>query len=425
MGIFDWLKGKKRPQDADVPPAPRAGGRPPKVGDRVLASWMDGFFYPGRVRLIKASQCEIAFDDGDVAWVEASNVRAPDIRVGSQVFCRAQGGPAYWPGKVRQQNGEKIQVEYDTGEKEWTTISMVRVQRPLAGSGPPAQPAQAPPMAMGPAPFAPGGGFGGPATAIMTAAGQTMPGQPGPAVHDVGDPVEDSNWRTGDRVLGRWFDLYWYPATILAIGVKGHHLLFDDGDQRVVDDLGLMPLLVEEGEEIFIRAKNQPQRIYSPGRVLRVQGETVDVELEDGTHESNQKVSRARFWRCPVGVKSIPFDEGDRVWATDIDGFTYPAEIVSINEDKIVVHFLDGPERMLTPELIKRFELKTGTAVACRWKAGQAYFPGKITKIEGDRVHIDYDDGDKEWTTVRLVRLPANPGQPGSDFRPGAGTNLA
>jgi len=424
MGIFDWLKGKKRPEDADVPPrrgAPPAAGRTPKVGDRVLASWMDGFFYPGRVRLIKASQCEIAFDDGDAAWVEAGNVRPPDIRVGSQVFCRAQGGPAYWPGKVRQQNGEKIQVEYDSGEKEWTTISMIRVQRPLAGSGPPAQPAQAPPMAMGPAQFAPGGGFGGPATATMTAAGQIMPGQPGPAVHDVGDPVEDSNWRTGDRVLGRWFDLFWYPATILAIGTKGYHLLFDDGDQRVVGDIGLMPLLVEEGEEIFIRPKNQPQRIYTPGRVLRVQGETVDVELEDGTHESNQKVSRARFWRCPVGVKSIPFDEGDRVWATDIDSFTYPAEIVSINEDKIVVHFLDGPERMLTPELIKRFELKAGTAVACRWKAGQTYFSGKITKIEGDRVHIDYDDGDKEWTTVRLVRLPAHSGQPGSDFRPNLG----
>ena len=30
---------------------------------------------------------------------------------------------------------------------------------------------------------------------------------------------------------------------------------------------------------------------------------------------------------------------------------------------------------------------------------------GKIAKIEGDRVHLAYDDGDKEWTTVRLVRL--------------------
>ena len=35
-----------------------------------------------------------------------------------------------------------------------------------------------------------------------------------------------------------------------------------------------------------------------------------------------------------------------------------------------------------------------------------AYFRGKITEMENDRVHLAYDDGDKEWTTVRLVRMP-------------------
>ena len=60
---------------------------------------------------------------------------------------------------------------------------------------------------------------------------------------------------------------------------------------------------------------------------------------------------------------------------------------------------------MLTPELLKPFELRTGTRVECRWKGGQRYFPGKITEIEGDRVHFAYDDGDREWTTLRLVRI--------------------
>jgi hypothetical protein len=174
--------------------------------------------------------------------------------------------------------------------------------------------------------------------------------------------------------------------------------------------MGLMPLDVEEGEELFIRAKNQPQRIYTPARVLRVQGEVLDVELEDGTQEVNQKLSRARLWRCPVGVKSIPFEDGDRIMAQDIDGFTYPAEILSIDEDRVVVQFLDGPERMLTPELLRPFDLKVGAAVECRWKGGQAYFPGKISQLEGDRAHIAYNDGDSEWTTIRLVRMPPKEG---------------
>jgi hypothetical protein len=430
MGLFDWLFKKKSPADLDVPP-PRAQLAAPrsrawKSGDRVLASWVDALFYPGRVRATKGNLCEIAYDDGDAAWVHQANVREPDMRVGSAVLCRAQGGPAYWPGVVEQQNGEKIRVKYDNGEHEWTTISMVRVQRPLApGVSPPAQPLQAPmTFAPGmPAGF-PGGGIGGIATATMIAPGPAV-GPQGPAVHDVGEPVADSNWRVGDRVLGRWFDLFWYPATVLAVGAKGYHLLFDDGDQRVVQDLGLMPLVIEEGEDVFIRQKNQPQRIYTPGRVLSVRGEMIDVELEDGTHEPNHKVSRGRFWRCPVGFTSLPFDEGDRVWAQDIDSFTYPAEILSIDHDKVIVQFLDGPERMLTPELIKPFGLKVGALVTCRWKAGQVYFPGRVSELDGDRIHIAYDDGDREWTTVRLLRLPpANVGGAGTEFRPGAPTNL-
>jgi hypothetical protein len=296
---------------------------------------------------------------------------------------------------------------------------MVRVQRAAAeGDVPPAMPSQPPAMMMNPNML--GGfpvGMGGVAT--MTAAGPMMVPPPNPGAPDIGEPVTDSDWRIGDRVLGRWYDLYWYPATILAIGTKGYHLLFDDGDQRVVPDLGLMPLAVEEGEEVFIRQKNQPMKVYTPGRVLSVHGEMMDVSLEDGTQEHNQKVSRARFWRCPVGVRATSFEEGDRVWATDIDGFTYPAEILSIEDDKIIVQFLDGPERMLTPELIKRLTVKPGLAVTCRWKAGQVYFPGKIAEIDGDRVHIAYDDGEKEWTTVRLIRLPPADASQAGEFRPG------
>ena len=147
--------------------------------------------------------------------------------------------------------------------------------------------------------------------------------------------------------------------------------------------------------------------------MLRVSGEVIDVELDDGTQETNQKISRARLWRCPVRVTSIPFEEADRIMAQDVDGYTYPAEILSIDGDKVVVHFLDGPERMLTPELVKPFALKAGMSVECRWKGGQTYFPGKLTQVEGDRAHIAYNDGDEEWTTIRLVRLPPKENQRG------------
>ena len=367
MGLFDWLKNK---------PSPKKSGQDPewKVGDRVLAKWYDSFFYPGRVQAVSGNSCRIAFDDGDSAEVHCAHMLTPDINVGSRVFGRLRTGPAYYPGVVNQQKGEKILIRYDHGEDEWTTWSMVRVQRNIANVGD-----QEPPPPSGPVKLA----------------------------VDVGEPVEEGNWRVADRVLARWLDFYWYPGTILAMGQKGFQILYDDGGQLVVPEQALMPLMVEEGEHIFIRPKNEPQRIYSPAVVTRVAGETLDVEMEDGTRETNTKVSRVRLWRSPVGAGAFPFEEGDRVLAYDGDGCIYPAEILSIQDERIIVQYLDGPERMLTPELVKKFNLPAGIRVECRWKAGPNYLPGVLAKMDGDRVQIHYDDGDQEWTSVRLVRIPA------------------
>ena len=80
---------------------------------------------------------------------------------------------------------------------------------------------------------------------------------------------------------------------------------------------------------------------------------------------------------------------------------------MSIEDDeRILVQYLDGPERLLTPELVRRFDLKPGTKVECRWSGGPHYFPGTLAKVDGERVHVKYEDGDDEWTSIRLVRIP-------------------
>jgi hypothetical protein len=364
MGLFDWLKGKSK----------QGSGTQWKSGDRVLARWRDSFFYPGRVRAVRSDACEIQFDDGDVDWVASAHVVEPDVKVGSRIFARVQGGPQFAPGVVSQLKGETIQVRYDHGDEEWTNLSMVRVERDGGTARVPAPP----------------------------------PAKPG---LDLGAPIAEGHWRSGDRVLARWLDFFWYPGTILDLGSKGYHILYDDGDQRVVKEIALMPLAIEEGEQLQIRPKNQPDRIYAPATVIQVHGETLDVEYEDGTRETNTKVSRARLWRCPVRVRDFPFEEGERVLGLDVDEYVYPAEIVSVHDDRVIVQFLDGPERMLTPELIRRFELREGLRVECRWKGGPNYFPGVLTQLDGERASIRYDDGDQEWTSIRLLRLRL-PGEP-------------
>jgi hypothetical protein len=327
------------------------------------------------VHAVSGNTCEVYFDDGDAAWIDNAHILEPDVQVGSRVFARIHGGPSFVPAVVSQQKGETVQVRYDHGEEEWTSLSMIRVQRPVAE--------------------------GGEARSTV----DSVPTAPVRSPVDVGEPMDASAWRVGDRVLARWYDFYWYPGTILSMGTKGYHILYDDGDQRVVRELALAPLIVEEGEQIQIRPKNQPDRVYAPAVVTRVDGESLDVAYDDEERETNTKVSRARFWRSPVTTRSFPFEEGDRVLAYDVDEFIYPAEIVSIHEDRVIVQFLDGLQRMLTPELIRRFELRERSRIECRWKAGPQHFPGVIAQLDGDRIHVHYDDGDKEWTSVRLIRI--------------------
>jgi hypothetical protein len=199
-----------------------------------------------------------------------------------------------------------------------------------------------------------------------------------------------------------------FRGTILAMGAKGFHVLFDDGDQLVLQRPSVAPLHVEEGEQLFIRPKTDPRLIYFPARVLRVNGEIIDVEMEDGGREMNTRLGRARFWRCPVRLADWPFAEGDRVLAFHRDACLYPADIDSIQEDRVMVHYLSGHEAMLTPELIRRFELKAGDRIECRCKGGPHFFPGVIGEVEGERVFVRYDDGDEEWTSIRLLRRPAS-----------------
>jgi hypothetical protein len=116
MGLFDWFRSK-----------PAANWT---VGQRILAQWYpEVFFYPGVIESIDGVKYQVQFDDGDRAAVVAKQIAPMDIKVGSRVFGRWQGGPAYFPGKVDQKDGEKIHIRYDDGDEEWTTISMVRVER--------------------------------------------------------------------------------------------------------------------------------------------------------------------------------------------------------------------------------------------------------------------------------------------------------
>jgi hypothetical protein len=101
----------------------------PNIGDRVLARWPQEkeWWYPGVVCATHGAELEVQYDDGDRAVVHADLARPLDLQPGARIHCRYQGGPTFYPGRVAGAVGSAIQINYDDGDKETSSVSMVRI----------------------------------------------------------------------------------------------------------------------------------------------------------------------------------------------------------------------------------------------------------------------------------------------------------
>jgi hypothetical protein len=84
--------------------------------------------------------------------------------------------------------------------------------------------------------------------------------------------------------------------------------------------------------------------------------------------------------------------------------YWYPANVAAVREGAADLRYLDGDNEATPLGRIRAFNWQVGTSVACNWKGGGKYYPGKIANIQGMDVNIDYDDGDKEATKVAACR---------------------
>lgn len=96
-------------------------------GDRVWAPWNRAMLYAGTVDEIKTGEVHVHFDDSDRGWVLIEQVFSLEIPVGLFVLARRKMGNQYFPGQVTQVNGDRIQIQFDAGGKEWTKPAALAV----------------------------------------------------------------------------------------------------------------------------------------------------------------------------------------------------------------------------------------------------------------------------------------------------------
>jgi hypothetical protein len=97
---------------------------------------------------------------------------------------------------------------------------------------------------------------------------------------------------------------------------------------------------------------------------------------------------------------------GQRVFARwEGDSFFYPGTIVEEVDGDHLVAFDDGERARLRTDEIALLNLEVGTRVSARYDGGAEYYPGRVRHRDGESVHIDFDDGADEATTISMIRV--------------------
>lgn len=97
--------------------------------------------------------------------------------------------------------------------------------------------------------------------------------------------------------------------------------------------------------------------------------------------------------------------EGERVFAPWEENWLYPGVIRCIDEEVAFIRFDDGDRALRLIQDLEPLRINNGFRVyARRNKASHLYYPATVLEVEGENLHLEYEDGEQEWTTVSYIR---------------------
>ena len=152
-------------------------------------------------------------------------------------------------------------------------------------------------------------------------------------------------------------------------------------------------------DPIYLVYDDDPQRTATRGGIVAAIGAGVALAVV----LTAQVLS---FMRRSKRQIKWDWNLGERCFARSrTDGCYYAAIIQQEVGSEFQVKFDSGEEVWVDANSLASAELSVGMRVQARWKGGSVYFHGKVMQRNADGVYIHYDDGDQEWTTLKMLRL--------------------
>ncbi len=101
------------------------------------------------------------------------------------------------------------------------------------------------------------------------------------------------------------------------------------------------------------------------------------------------------------------FQNGDWVLAQyKGSSYWFPGVVESASSDGVTIAYDDGERETRPDNQVKPYTWRVGSKIECRWKGGEEWYAGSITRAsdDGESLSVAYEDGDNERTQTRKCR---------------------
>src|ERR1700676_954344 len=123
-------------------------------------------------------------------------------------------------------------------------------------------------------------------------------------------------WKVGDRVFGRkGSEQFWYAGTVRHLDGDRCYVIFEDGDDALVEVRKLIALELQKGDRVFARQPREAE--FAPGEVLDWDADKVRVSWDHGADNwtSYSMIRLQPDARGKPVVRKSAWPAGERIFA--------------------------------------------------------------------------------------------------------------
>ncbi|HHF58619.1 MAG TPA: tetratricopeptide repeat protein, partial [Thermoplasmatales archaeon] len=106
------------------------------------------------------------------------------------------------------------------------------------------------------------------------------------------------------------------------------------------------------------------------------------------------------------GNRNDPYKKGNTIFVLWDTGHYYPATVISSVENEVYFKLMGFTDQQWVDKTgTKQAELSCGDMIECRWKKEEKFYQAEIVRVNGNNLYVKYNDGEKEHTTISMIRL--------------------